>query len=296
MGTVARAAVTAAFAALVVAQPAVGATPYRVGDTTSNWVVAGSRYAAFAVPTGEVRLYDGRRARWSTIRTPAGCDFASVSGGALMWRCPAGAHVLDLATGRAVDVPIDPAFYVTPLDVGAHWILASAITDHGAYPLWIDWRTGRYGNPRPLSRAGVVPDLNKASLYTRLCAGLRRRLDPNADAQPDPFLPYLYERPYGVQVSPGPPFPGRIVVRRCGRRNAVTLRGKAPSLGDGLLTWTRGSRGVAYSLRTGRQRTWHFNTRAVSVAHTKSRLFITVSPWPRTAPAHVFAVRRPGGL
>lgn len=285
--------VAVAALALAFAATARAATPYVVG-TASSPVAADSHFAAYAAPDGNVRLYDDRRGEWSTVNTPAGCSFVSYGGGAILWACHGGAHVLDIASAQTADVAIDPQSGVTLTRVGARWIEGGGI-GHDPFPLWIDWRSGSYASPRALDSPRVVPDLNRSSLHARLCRGMRRRADPSADTLPNPFLPFLYERPYGVQVGSVRGDRGRMVVRRCEHRRAVTLQGSADaSLSDGLLTWTRGSRVLAYGVRSGRLATWRFRPPLLDVAHSRSRIFVSTAP--REGPWRILAIRRPRRL
>jgi hypothetical protein len=228
-----------------------------IGDGT-HWVgwQSGHDVVTLDAATGET----------TTFARPAGCDFADLGGGELLFSCPGATpaeaalpvlvHIADgtlhlpaavetlLALGDLSDGP------TSVFRVGRHGLAGSAYSFDGGYTFSFGWRTGSFVSG---PRADQVVDLDDARLVRPLCAPLGHKRDDVTD----------YERPWLVKARAH-----RILLAHCARRAQETIRCaglcRDAVLGDRILTWTDERGGHARDLRSGRRWTFKGST---AVAH-----------------------------
>jgi hypothetical protein len=262
-----------------------------VGES-SGPASAEARYAAYPTPAG-VHLIDTATGVERELTAPAGCRFADVGGRQALWNCPMPGRqegrVLDLVTDDVRSVPVPESGFGGRYDsVGRHWV--SAVTSGNHYSdarSYVNLQTGMYPElSSPLdSDPRVVADLDSPQLVRRLCRPLRRILNASHGGDStqtigEPFLPFAFERPYGVRVGKTLAGP-RLAVGRCGTRKRRLFRGTEDvQLHSGLLTWRDGSTVRAFVPRTGRSYRWPLRTidataASATVTHTAHRVFVT---------------------
>jgi len=274
--------------ALAPAAPAATRPAFKVVATSVVPLVSDGASAAAYMPTADtVRVIRARGGAGVTIVAPPPCvasirgeGLRAVGGGYLLYACPqafagqpasTGYVVQSIATGEARRVtgtlPIGDSGSPPTLDAVGSVGLGGTISNHhgDGFPFDLNWHTGmQIGWPQsPLSDRGIR-DLDRPGLTRRMCAPLRRTLQPAVlgDTQPGVFRPYLYSRPWGVGfVATRSDRRPRLVLQRCGSTRRTTLAaGPVSQLGGGggVVTWVSvGPKRLAlhaYSLATRRHK------------------------------------------
>jgi hypothetical protein len=268
------------------------------GGAAAKWaisVAADARYAAWALPDGDVRVVDSLTGGARTMSTPAGCEFANVGGGKLLWSCTdavdaarADAVVLDLATGISTTLHDPRPAYESPPSlrwsaIGTNWIEASA---SGYHWTGVPWRL-QLGAPN-WSRGGgsdlrwnQSADLDATDYAVPMCTPLMRLSDgSDGDVFGDGYFDYLYERPYGLQTDA---YGGRVKLQRCRSHDTLLAReALSYDLRRGLVAWSDAGAVYLYNPQTRHRTRWPVGALRKGatdprVALTDRRVFVTVT-------------------
>lgn len=202
----------------------------KIGTAQSAAFGDSGRYAAWQSGPRRITAFDSITSRRRHIDTPAGYTLVAVGGGdALLTTDPAPTpSATDPPTAQVPQVQLldlrrftrrspvgydqfagtascgDTGGMVTFFAIGRFGI-AGRCDSRGPELVWLNWRTGDFSFPnRDASINGdVVGDVNSPTLTTKLCSPLRRVRDPEPLLLPvDTYVPFPYERPYGLRYGP----------------------------------------------------------------------------------------------
>jgi hypothetical protein len=265
--------------ALALLVPAAASAKLRFTSLGSTVGVAqtDARYAAWPLGDGTIKVLDTRTGAVRDIAAaPAGCRFADLGGGRLLWSCGPGerqhGRVLDIATGALAEVaPPDTASAFAWLAVGRNWAQAVASGyRYGGVVDYVDLATTEE-QADSSSSPSTFPDMDAPGLAVTMCDPLARTRDPNyvpGDSQTygEAFFPFIYAPPYGLTVNPGNSDPARtapktLTLSTCSSTRTRTLSRKADAYDfrTGLAAWTQtgGSALHLYDAAKNRPAIWH---------------------------------------
>jgi hypothetical protein len=174
------------------------------------------------------------------------------------------------------------------------WGVSGAVTGYRwAFALRLNWRTGAFAlDNLEFLPPGVVEDLNKPGLLTRVCTPLRPRVKRTDIplSHTTAYFPLAYDRPYGLTRAGR--HGKRLELLRCGshrvRLLARNCRGFCDhQLGGGVATWVETrrvrqgrhysyrSRAFSHEIRRRRTTAWPVLTAALpaTIRHTADNLF-----------------------
>jgi hypothetical protein len=307
-----RRALATALGALTLTAPATAAATdaapgFRLAGQATAPAQADSRYAAWPLADGAVKVLDTSTGRRKNHTAGTGCSFAALGSGRLLWKCGYGneAEVRELATGKVTRVRFTGGDSSTHFRaVGRHWFHVVVSGNHyGNLSSWVRIATGESRTSAQRQVAGEVEDLDSPGLYRPLCRPLRREADPSYEPDTignfgDPYLPYEYEAPYGAHVIGS----GRqVLLDRCGRgdQRVIGTGTLDLQLSDGWVTWSKGLRVRGLRPADSRRFDWHLgglaeqSDRLVRAAHTRRHLFATTEPREHPGVWRVYAARLP---
>jgi hypothetical protein len=145
---------------------------------------------------------------------------------------------VDVATGATETIDQPPWQIVGEMEewsataIGTRWIQARMTGYHWGQTAWVR-RNDHLLRLGSQEEAGpdLAPDLDRPSMYRRLCRGIRRH--PPHDSSPsdedgDKYAPIDYTKPYAVNDG---------VLQRCGGARIAVPKGATPIVGGGYASW-----------------------------------------------------------
>lgn len=276
----------------VAATPAPPATAGTViaEDLAAPAVTDGKGVVAWMTRPGVIHVLDAASGTAVDHDVTSGCVTApaqvtAVGGGQALFDClrqfgtgtRAEPRLLDLSTGAvqdsaALDATLrDGDYYgggvTSYVDVGAQGVEFHGEAYHVWFKAFVNWHTGaEIGDDD--TTAVEIPDLDAASLQTRLCSPIQRKpYDFGATTFHDgpDWDPFQYEPPYAVQEGPRT----SLTIQRCGSTRRTVLQpyrkgvpvARFAQLASGFVTWIVPAPGnewtlVAYLPACGARMRW----------------------------------------
>jgi hypothetical protein len=304
-----RLALATALGALALMAPATaGATDaapgFRLAGEATAPAQADSRYAAWPLANGTVKVLDTRTGRRANHTASADCRFAALGSGRLLWKCGYNeAEVHEVATGKVKRLSIGSGHTYTEFKaVGRHWFHVIVSGYHYSdISSWVRITTGESRSSNQRNEPGEVEDLDSPDLYRPLCKPLQREANPlygtgSDDNSYDRQLPYDYEAPYGAHVIGS----GRqVLLDRCGSddQRVIGTGTLDLQLADGWVTWSKGRRVRGFRPADSRRFDWHglaaSSDKLVRAAHTRAHLVATTEPHQQSGVWRVYVARLP---
>lgn len=287
--------------------------PVRVAGSTHGGTLSDGDHFASWMRDGLVQVFDEEHGSVFAVAPPGNCrapdtrdgpsGAESLGNGHLAFSCPETKdfRLFDLVRRVWTVIPstdeqrrLFSADSLSVTGVGASWIAVSGDVGRHAPPLEVavNRATGQLRSDEP-SDLRLGADLDAKELWVPLCAPLRRRRNPDYDAEDGYSQRYFQPHVVGsfaLDFNRA----DWLLLRRCGsRRSSVLSRSRwwhGSQLGGGLVTWIvqdgnqaveggRGGRGRVHvlELSTNRHRSWPIpgaiNPNADAV-HTRSRIYI----------------------
>ena len=249
----------------------------------------GERYAAYDDGYGTVHVLDDAGTE-HVLATPAGCRFAAVGSGRVLFDCTANrvprAVVVEVLTATTTELRTETdaplAGEVAYDAVGEQWarIRAAGTSWHALVYVPLGGGETRGGlsqdDVATIPATTVVADLDTSALETPMCAPLKI---PRASPEESFAAQYrsgvlLLDHIFGYA-----PVRQTLSLQRCGQRTPTVISACArgcmtPTLGATALAWREHGGGVAYRTRSGPTRRWTPASGAREVALTARRVVV----------------------
>ena len=240
------------------------------GVTGTAFRTDGERYIALATSAAEVTVIDVRGGAQPVLPIPAGCEFADIHHGSLLWSCDQPPNVCcgvfdtgivqSIATGTRRMLPRAPVHANDYVSEGGHWaelgdrIARSTYAGYHIFgSLYTDLATGR------ARRVADQPRQRRAA--RRAAAHPPPVLGPAAPARQRRQRPGAHPRPVGDRGAlGGPPLTytkrdtfGRVQLQRCGQRTRTLRRCRTtfcsePVVDERVVAWEERARRSPYSV------------------------------------------------